>query len=371
MVFKLTLATVALAALVGAANYRRVSCPDGINTATNEACCAFFALRDDLQTNLFENECSEDVHESLRLTFHDGVSFSKSGNFSGGGADGSILLFADIETNFSENLGTEDGTDALAPFLTRHLVTAGDLIQFAAAIGLTNCPGAPRLQFLVGRPNATAAAEDGAIPGPADSVDTILARFADAGFTSDEVVRLLASHSIARSDTIVPNHQAVPFDSTPFNFDTQFFLEVLLRGTAVPFNRTEPNISGGEIDSPLAAEGEMRLQSDFALARDSRTACEWQSMVDDQTLMMENFRTSMMKLSNVGQDISKLIDCSELIPEPLPATKPNATFPAGTNSSELQLTCASPFPSLATDPGQATQIPECPDGDLNLADCPS
>ncbi|THH03507.1 hypothetical protein EW145_g6201 [Phellinidium pouzarii] len=371
MVFKLAVLTIALAAFAGAANYKRVTCPDGVNTATHEACCAFFSLRDDLQTNLFEGECGEDVHESLRLTFHDGVSFSKSGAFKGDGADGSILLFGNIETNFSENLGTDDGVDALAPFLTRHLVTAGDLIQFAAATGLANCPGAPRLQFLVGRPNATIPAEDGAIPGPADTVDTILSRFADAGFTSNEVIHLLASHSVARSDTIVPDHQAVPFDSTPFNFDTQFFLEVLLKGTAVPFNRTTPNTVGGEVDSPLASEGEMRLQSDFALARDPRTACEWQSMVDNQFLMMENFRTAMMKLSVVGQDTRKLVDCSELIPEPKPAVKLHATFPAGTSRFEVQQTCRAPFPVLRTDPGKATTIPECPDGDVNLADCPS
>jgi hypothetical protein len=37
MVFKLSVAVVALAALAGAANYKRVACPDGKNTATNEA----------------------------------------------------------------------------------------------------------------------------------------------------------------------------------------------------------------------------------------------------------------------------------------------------------------------------------------------
>ena len=221
-----------------------------------------------MQQNLFEGECGEDVHESLRLTFHDGVSFSLSGKFKGDGADGSILLFSDIETNFAENAGTSDGTDALAPFLTRHLVSAGDLVQFAAAVGLSNCPGAPQLQFLAGRPNATIPAQDGAIPGPADSVDTILSRFADAGFTSNEVIHLLASHSVARSDEIIPDHPATPFDSTPFNFDTQFFLETLLRGEGVPFDRSGPNVTGGETTSALSASGGMRLQSDFSLARD-------------------------------------------------------------------------------------------------------
>ena len=142
------------------------------------------------------------------------------------------------------------------------------MIQFAAAIGLSNCPGAPQLQFLVGRPNATIPAQDGAVPGPADSVDSILTRFADAGFTSDEVIHLLASHTVARSDKIIPGHEATPFDSTPFNFDGQFFLETLLKGTTVPFNRAAPNVTGGETTAPLAAEGGMRLQSDFALARD-------------------------------------------------------------------------------------------------------
>jgi hypothetical protein len=66
-------------------------------------------------------------------------------------------------------------------------------IQLAGAVGVGNCPGAPRLQFLLGRPNATAPAPDHTIPAPFDSTDTILARFADAGFDSDEVVALLAS----------------------------------------------------------------------------------------------------------------------------------------------------------------------------------
>jgi Peroxidase len=66
-------------------------------------------------------------------------------------------------------------------------------IQLAGAVGISNCPGAPRLQFLLGRPNATAPAPDNTVSAPFDSVDTILSRFADAGFNPDEVVALLAS----------------------------------------------------------------------------------------------------------------------------------------------------------------------------------
>lgn len=240
-------------------------------------CCVYFALRDDLQANLFDNQCGEDVHETLRLTFHDAVGFSSSGALSGGGADGSIMLFSDTELAYAANAGVDDGVDALAPFLQKYNVSAGDLIQFAGAVGTTNCPGAPKLTFLTGRANATAPAADGTVPQPQDSADSILARMSDAGITSDQVIHLLASHSIGRTDTVVPDHTAVPFDSTPFTFDPQIFLEVLLKGTGVPFGVN--NTDGAEVDSPLPDEGEMRLQSDFVLSRDSRTACEWQSMV--------------------------------------------------------------------------------------------
>ena len=58
---------------------RRVTCPDG-NTVNNAACCPLFAIRDDIQTNLFDGgECGEEVHESLRLTFHDAIGIGSNG----------------------------------------------------------------------------------------------------------------------------------------------------------------------------------------------------------------------------------------------------------------------------------------------------
>ncbi|KAL5498489.1 GP1_2 [Sanghuangporus vaninii] len=371
-----TVVSVAVAALVNAANYKRVTCPDGVNTATNEACCPLFTIRDDLQANLFEDECGEDVHEVLRLTFHDAIGFSSSGTFAGGGADGSMLIFSATELAYTENEGMDDPVDALLPFLAKYgaNITAGDLIQFAGAVGVSNCPGAPKLAFLVGRTNATAPADDGTVPLPQDSADSILSRMADAGISNAEVIHLLASHSIARSDTLVPGHTAVPFDSTPFTFDPQAsdalkVVKVLLKGTGVPFGVN--NTDGAEVDSPLPDEGEMRLQSDFALSRDSRTACEWQSMVADQSLMMSNFQSAMAKMAVIGFDSSTFVDCSEVIPDPVGPAESAATFPAGTSSDDLEQACTSAFPSLATASGAATSIPACPDGDTDIDDCPS
>jgi cytochrome c peroxidase len=147
-----------------------------------------------------------------------------------------MLVFPDVEPNFSANNGIADSVDELLPFLQKHnTITAGDLIQFGAAVGFSNCPGAPRLEFRAGRPNATAPAPDGLIPEPQDSVDAIFERFKDGGgFTPDEVIALLASHSVARADHVDETVPAAPFDSTPFTFDSQFFVEVLLKGVGFP-----------------------------------------------------------------------------------------------------------------------------------------
>ena len=118
-----------------AALTRRVACPDGVNTATNAACCSLFAIRDDLQANMFNGgECAAEAHEALRMTFHDAVAFSPSaqarGEFAGGGADGSIVLFAETETNFHANLGTDEIVALQKPIIARHNISTADLYVF-------------------------------------------------------------------------------------------------------------------------------------------------------------------------------------------------------------------------------------------------
>ena len=106
----------------------------------------------------------------------------------------------------------------------------------------------------------------------ADTVDKILARFFDAGgFDELEVVWFLIAHTIAAQNDVDPSIPRTPFDSTPTIFDGQFFIDTQLRGLSFP---GQGGIQGTVL-SPL--KGEFRLQSDQQLARDSRTACEWQS----------------------------------------------------------------------------------------------
>ncbi|KAJ7899830.1 manganese peroxidase [Mycena leptocephala] len=365
MVFAALLTLVALSASVRAAPAGGAVCPDGTHVG-DAACCPFIPLAQDLQNNLFDNECGEDAHEVIRLTFHDAISISQKNPSAGGGADGSMLLFPEKEPNFDANAGIDDSVNNLLPFLAKHdKVSAGDLVQFAGAVALSNCPGAPRLEFLAGRPNKTFPAVDGLIPRPEDSVTKILNRFADAGnFSAFEVVALLSAHSIARADHVDEKIDAAPFDSTPFVYDTQVFLEVLLKGEGFPGSRNNT----GEVKSPLPLSkgndaGELRLQSDFAIARDSRTACYWQGFVNKQDHMAASFKAAMAKLAVLGQKRSKLIDCSDVVPATVKTKVKSASFPATKSAKDLQLTCKDPFPSLTTDAGaHETLIPHCPDG---------
>ncbi|KAL4252075.1 Peroxidase [Abortiporus biennis] len=355
MSFKTVFALVSLAVLSFAMPTKRAVCSNG-RTASNAACCTWFDVLDDIQENIFDGgECGEDVHESLRLTFHDAIGFSQSNPAVGGGADGSIIAFSDIETNFHANLGTDDIVEVQRPFAIKHNVSFGDFIQFAGAVGVSNCAGGPRLQFLAGRPNNTFPAQDLTVPEPTDSVTAILSRMGDAGFNPEEIVDLLASHSVAAQDHVDPTIHGSPFDSTPSAFDPQIFVEVLLTGTLFPGNGSNP----GEVLSPLP--GELRLQSDALLARDPRTACEWQSFVNNHDLMVTRFEAAMAKLAILGHNARDLIDCSEVIPVPNSATSNTASLPAGFSMGEVEASCdTAPFPTIPSIAGPETSVARVP-----------
>ncbi|KAJ7431424.1 manganese peroxidase 1 [Mycena galericulata] len=340
----------ALATVSNAALTRRVVCPDG-NTVTNAACCALFPVLEDIQANMLDfGECGDAAHTALRISFHDAIGFSLTDPSFGNGADGSILIFGETELSFGANLGIADAFNLEMPFIANHSISVADFIQFSAAVSLTQCPGVARPTFMFGRVDATAPAPEGTVPEPFDGVTSILARMGDAGFTPAEVVALLASHSIAGADDIDPTLQGLPFDSTPSVFDTQFFVETQLRGTLFPGTGGNQ----GEVESPLA--GELRLQSDSDFARDSRTACLWQANVNQQAFMATAFQQAFAKMQVLGQDVSKMVDCSEVIPIPPPisAQAAQAFFPAGLSNADVEQACATTaFPKLPTASGPA------------------
>jgi hypothetical protein len=98
-------------------------------------------------------------------------------------------------------------------------------------------------------------------------------------------------------------------------------------------------------------------------AQDSRTACLWQANVNNQAHMASTFAAAFAKLAVLGQDTSKMVDCSEVIPVPaaLSGSQAQGTFPAGLTSADVEQACsATPFPTLQTAPGPVTSVaPMC------------
>ncbi|KAF5326203.1 hypothetical protein D9611_000698 [Ephemerocybe angulata] len=329
--------------------------PQGGSTG-NPACSVWLDVRDDMQSGLFNGaKCENGVHKALRLAFHDSIGFSQSltasGQFGGGGSDGSIIEHSAIELTFGPNGHLEGIVEPLRALAIKHGVSFADIIQFAAAVGVANCRGAPRLEFMAGRSNSSQVSPPRLVPGPGNSVDQILSRMADAGFSADETVDLLASHSIAAQEGLNAAVAGSPFDSTPDVFDTQFYVETLLKGIL----NTGPTTGFAEKLSPLP--GEFRMQSDFAIARDPRTACRWQALTNDPVLMSQAFRAAMVRLSTLGNDRSTLQDCSDVIP--IPNSNPTPpTLPGGKTEADIEASCPdTPFPVLPIAPGIAPSIP--------------
>ncbi|KAF9553326.1 manganese peroxidase [Agrocybe pediades] len=353
-------ATLAATAISQATGTAKVSCPGQTGkTVANAACCALFPLLSDLQTlftiDVNDSQCPESARGFLRLAFHDAMGFSMTNPQIGDGADGSILTFSDTELSYKVNAGLVDKVTLLKPLGLAHNLSDGDVLHFAAAAGLATCPGAPSLSFLLGRPAAKRAASAN-MPGPAlptDDVTTILARFHDVGFTPDEVIALLAAHSTGSNYVLDPMAVQAPFDTTPEMFDSQFYIETLLPGK---FGNESVS---GEVQAQQP--GIVRLQSDFLLARDSRTTCKWQGLMGNQAVMAAEFQSAMLKLQILGQDSSLLTDCSDVI-SPAPGL-PNGVrphIPAGYRFQDLDLsqTCSTSNPTPTTfipsDPGSVT-----------------
>lgn len=63
----------------------------------------------------------------LRLAFHDAIGFSNKNTTAGGGADGSILVFDDVELEYPANSGLQVSVFLLNKLVEKHSVSPGDL----------------------------------------------------------------------------------------------------------------------------------------------------------------------------------------------------------------------------------------------------
>lgn len=186
--------------------------------------------------------CGREAHGAIRAPFHDCIN---------NGCDGSLILTD--ECSRSENGGLTFICGILLDLTNKYKVSAADMIQFAAAYAISACPLGPNVRALVGRTDSSVAAPLNSMPSSKDSVDSILAAFKARGFSSDDVVALLGTHSVAIQVVTDPNKAGRPLDSTPAVCDTKFYSE------------TQAGTAPSSLDSDLRMSNDTQVSSTESL----------------------------------------------------------------------------------------------------------
>lgn len=158
--------------------------------------------------------CGADAHGAIRAPFHDCIN---------NGCDGSLILTD--ECSRSENAGLSAICKKLKGWSDKYNVAAADMIQFAAATAISACPLGPRVQALVGRKDSSKAAAIGSVPSSRGTLKSILGAFSAKGFSADDVVALMGTHSVALQFNDDPSQAGKGLDSTPGTYDNTFYKE--------------------------------------------------------------------------------------------------------------------------------------------------
>ncbi|KAI4651845.1 hypothetical protein J4E93_002041 [Alternaria ventricosa] len=233
--------------------------------------------------------CGADAHQALRAPFHDCIN---------NGCDGSLVLTD--ECGRLENAGLSAICTKLKDWSDKYQVSAADMIQFAGAQAIAACPLGPRVQALVGRKDSSNAAPVGSVPSSRGTLESILGAFAAKGFSSDDVVALMGAHSVAVQFHDDPSQAGKGLDSTPFRYDNTFYQET--KDRKAPYS----------------------LQSDLLMSNSSETASTWSNFAEDANSWSTAFTSAWDRFAVIGNDASKLQDCSSLVPNGFVTTKRQA-----------------------------------------------
>ncbi|KAF1965292.1 heme peroxidase [Bimuria novae-zelandiae CBS 107.79] len=231
-------------------------------------------LATDLQSWFIEEgECTDAARAAIRLAFHDCFP---------GTCDGSMIT-TDECGHRQENAQMLGICLELGARSQDYVLGAADTIQLAAAVGLASCSGGPVISFWAGRPDSFTESLRSALPSAETDAKTMVEMFAAKNFSKTELVALIGAHTIGRK---LDNK---PMDTTINVWDNKFYTET------------------AEHSAPAS------VQADTYLAEAGETSGEWKHMGESQENFMSAFIPAMEKLSLMGNDRSKMVDCSEVV----------------------------------------------------------
>ncbi|PBK67169.1 heme peroxidase [Armillaria solidipes] len=199
--------------------------------------------------------------EWVRTAFHDMITHNATDGT--GGMDASIMF----EMDRPENPGTAfNGTMNFMINFYNIQVSMADLFALAVYHAVGSC-GGPRIAMRGGRIDATSAGPAG-VPEPTDDLDTIVAQFASAGFSTSEMIQMVAcGHTLGGVHGVdFPNITGndsttnfVHFDSTFDSFDATVVTEYLDDTTQNPLV-VGPATSNSDL-LVFSADGNVTMQS--------------------------------------------------------------------------------------------------------------
>lgn len=242
--------------------------------------------------NATTKECTDDARAAIRAGFHDAGTWSKSLASTGqdyGGADGSIFLFG--ETTRTENNGLQGIVNTLGQLARELAVEVSDMIQFAAAHAVVNCPLGPRMRTFVGRKEATKPAPDGLLPSATSDAQTLVDLFFDKNIGPLDLVALVGAHSVSRQFTFNTTRAGDSQDSTPGVWDTKFYEDTIRSDF-----ETRKGILTFTADKALSLHGPLQE--------------EWNGYVVRQNDWVEHFSRAYLRLSLAGvKNIQNMTEC--------------------------------------------------------------
>jgi len=276
-------------------------------SVTDTSCSAFINLAIQILVDLFGGQCVDNARSAIRLAYADAATFTISGG-GAGGADGSIILDPN-ESLRPENQGLTTYIEELLPIIGMFTASTADVIQLAATLAISVCPGSPRaIPFFMGRKDFNGTANPtGLLSQQTDSVAKMVARFADMGFTSDQMVALIGAHTIGRQGFTDPSLPGASFDSTNNIWDSTFFTET---SAAAAINDTFSEVVS---NTPI-----FRLESDLQIAHDASTGPLFSLFGASQAIWATEFSTAWAEFNILGQNKSSLVQCDALIPNTIP-----------------------------------------------------
>ncbi|KAJ6577808.1 heme peroxidase [Mycena capillaripes] len=291
----------------------------GIPTASNaknSQCKPWYGIRDDVMGGIYHGRCNYLARAAVRLAFHDAGPYSnalKAAGKTNGAADGSLLI-STAEQSRPENNGLQGIVAALKSLPQKYNVSPGDVLHLAGTLAVLACPGGPVINTYIGRkaPAANYTAPDGLLPNPNSPVSALLARFADMGFTTRELMALMGAHSTAKQRFVDTRRASQSMDSTVEIWDVRYY-------------------------SPTAAPGTYRLNSDVNFAHNATTQQDFNRFVGKQDDWGREYAAAHEKMSLLGLDKNTLTDCTEIMPQSIDLSTATTTSNSGKQPTDPTL----------------------------------